>query len=81
MLVHKVLRRMLAMGIQPWKALILSLQGACLLLLAALIFLLRFQESGSMEHLRLAGTMQDFAQLSLLGGALIPVCLEDLGNK
>ncbi len=81
MLVHKVLHRMLSMGIRPWKMLILSLRGACLLLLAALIILLRFQESGRLELLRLAGIMQDFAQLSLLGGVLIPVCLEDMGSK
>lgn len=78
MLIQKVIRRMLAMGKLPWRALMLSLRGGSLLLIAALIFLLRFQESGSLEQLRLAKTMQDFAQLFLLGGVLIPVCLEDL---
>jgi hypothetical protein len=69
---------MLLMGAKPWQTLIWSLRAACLLLFAALVFLLRFQESGSLAHLRLSGTMQDFAQLALLAGVLVPVCLEDL---
>ena len=78
MLIRKVLRRVLTMGSLPWRTLMLSLQAGCLLLCAALVFLLCFQESGNTDHLHLAKSMQDLAQLALLGGVLIPVCLEDM---
>ncbi len=78
MQIHKVIGRMLVMGSKPWLALIWSLRGACLLLLAAFVFLLRYQESESLSYLRLSGSMQDFAQLFLLAGVFLPVCLEDM---
>ena len=66
------------MGKAPWRALILSLQISCLLLFTSAVLLMLYQQSGNTEHFRMAQSLQDLAQLSLLLGGLLPVLLEDL---
>ena len=78
MLIRNVYRRMLSMGPMPWRTLIFFLQISCVFLFTSAAHLILYQQSGSTEHFRTAQTLQDFAQLSLLLGGLLPVLLEDL---
>ncbi len=78
MLIRDIYRRMLVMGQAPWRALILSLQISCIFLFTSAALLMTYQQSGNTEHFRMAQSLQDFAQLSLLLGGLLPVLLEDL---
>ena len=68
---------MLAMDPLPWRVMMISLRTTCLLLLAALAFLFLTQQSGTSEHLRISQCFQEYAQLSLLLGGLLPVLLEE----
>ena len=75
----KTVSRILRMSPRAWEFQIRSLQLSCLLLLCAIFLLIRFQDSmGAYSLYILSGAFQEYAQLALLMGGIIPLCLEDL---
>ena len=61
-----------------WIALIRSLQACCVFLIITIVYLLLCRKLGDLRYLRLAYIFRDYSQLSLLLGALIPPCLQEL---
>ena len=75
---QKTLRCMIAAKKTAWAFLIGSLKLCLLFLFAALICLFLTDERGDLQYFRLSYIFRDLSQLSLLLGALVPPCLEDL---
>ena len=76
-MIRNVIRRMARMCPAAWEFLIRSLQLSCFLLLCALA-LLHKSESAVGFLSKQSAAFQESAQVALLLGAIIPVCLEDL---
>lgn len=73
------LSRILRMSPRAWEFLIRSLQMSSLLLLCAVFLLISYQENPGAYSLYIqSGAFQEYAQLALLLGGIIPLCLEDL---
>lgn len=79
--IRKTVRRILEAKKLSWSFLIRSLQACCLLLLLTVVFLLQGEQSGELHHLQTAYICRDLSQLALLLGAIIPPCLEELGEQ
>ena len=79
MKIHAWISRVTGMKKSAWELLIRSLQMTCLLLICALAMIFAFETgSGKYELYIEARALQEYAQVALLIGAIVPVCLEDL---
>ncbi len=79
MKIRKTVLRILQMSPRAWRFQIRFLQLSCLLLLCAVILLISCQEKAGGYALYIqAGAFQEYAQLALLLGGIIPLCLDDL---
>lgn len=79
MKLRAILSRVVKMCTAAWTLLIRSLQLSCVLLICALVMLFAFDTGGGKYEFYIqALALQEYAQVPLLIGAIIPVCLEDL---
>ncbi len=79
MKIHAWISRVAGMKKSAWELLIRSLQLTCFLLICALAMIYAFETgSGRYEFYIQSKALQEYAQVALLIGAIIPVCLEDL---
>ena len=77
-MLRRVFRRMLRMSPAAWRIFLRSLQLSCLFLLCALLLLLRAGQADGYDFALRAAYFQEFSQVSLLLGAIVPVIVEDL---
>ena len=78
MKIRAVIDRMTRMNQTAWDFYIRSLQLSCVLLLGACALLASFGASGPYRLYIQAQALAECAQVAMLMGAIIPVCLEDL---
>lgn len=79
MKLRAVLSRMVQMRAAAWSLLIRSIQLSCVMLICALVLLFAFETGGGKYVLYIQSrALQEYAQVAMLIGAIIPVVLEDL---
>ncbi len=79
MKLRAAIRRMLQMCPEAWRIFLRLLQLSCFFLLCALMLLIGWDGDplSSYRFLQLSGTLQEMAQLALLGAVLIPPIVEE----
>lgn len=82
MKIFAVIRRMLQMCPAAWRVFLRCLQTSCFLLVCASLLLIAWDGDyiRSFRFYQLSTTLQEMAQLSLLGAVILPPCVEDLGG-
>ena len=79
MKIRALISRVTGMKGSAWILLIRSLQLTCFLLICSLAMIYAFETgSGRYEFYIQSKALQEYAQVALLIGAILPVCLEDL---
>ena len=76
-------RRMLQMCPAAWRIFLSCLQLSCFLLICAALLLIAWDGDyiGSFRFFQLSATLQEMAQLALLGAVILPPCVEDLAGR
>ncbi len=80
MKLRATIRFLLHMRPSAWRVFLRCLQFACFLLVCSVFLLIAWEADPvrSFPLFQLAGTLQESAQLALLGGVILPPCLQDL---
>jgi hypothetical protein len=76
-------RRMLQMCPTAWRIFLRCLQLSCFLLICAALLLIAWNGDyiGSFRFYQLSASLQEMAQLALLGAVIVPPCVEDLAGR
>lgn len=80
MKLRAVIRFMLHMKQSAWRVFLHGLQLCCFLLVCSVFLLIAWENDPVQAYplYQLSHTMQEMAQLSLLGAVILPPCLQDL---
>ena len=79
MKLHATIQRMLRMCPEAWKLFLRCLQLACFFLFCALLLLIAWDADRSRAYslYQLSSTMQEMAQITLIGAVILPPCVEE----
>ena len=80
MKLRATIRFLLHMKQAAWRVFLRCLQLACFLLVCSAFLLIAWEDDPARSYplFQLSGTLQEMAQLALLGAVILPPCLQDL---